>query len=40
MRQEDERRRQAAPGFVEMVLCDPDRIETQALGMRDLLGAQ
>ena len=40
LRQEDERRRQAALGFVEMVLGDPGRIEAAALGVDDLRGGQ
>ena len=40
LRQEDERRRQAAFVFVEMVLGDPGGIEAAALGMHDLLGGQ
>ena len=40
LRQEDEGRRQATLGFMEMVLSNPDRIESQALGTDDLLGGQ
>ena len=40
MRQEHERRRQAAFGFVEMMLRDPGRIEAAALGLHDLRGRQ
>src|SRR5690349_14368952 len=40
MRQEHERRRQAAFGFVEVMLRDPGRIEAASLGLHDLRGGQ
>ena len=40
LRQEDERRRQAALVLVEVVLGDPGRIEAAALGVDDLRGRQ
>ena len=40
MRQEDEGRRQAALGLVEMMLRDPGGIEAAALGLHDLRGGE
>src|SRR5690242_19933959 len=40
MRQEHQRRRQAAFGFVEVMLRDPGRIEAASLGLHDLRGGQ